>query len=104
MPIARLKSDATALLVIDVQERLLPTIHRADRLVNNCAVLCRMAGVLGVPVVATERYVQGLGHTAPDVRSALPVGSLVVTKTQFSALTNDVRIALRTLNRPTVIV
>jgi nicotinamidase-related amidase len=104
MPIPRLKPESTTLLVIDVQDRLMPSIHRAERLVNNCSVLCRGAGLLGLPVIATEQYVRGLGTTVPQVRASLPADATVLQKTKFSALTPDVKSALRANGRPHVLV
>lgn len=104
MPTLRLTPESTTLLLIDVQDRLMPTIHRAERLVTNCSVLCRAAPLLGVPVIATEQYVRGLGHLVPQVRAALTPEALVVEKTRFSALTPEVRDALRASHRPAVLV
>lgn len=54
----------TALLVIDVQERLLPAIRDRDRLVWNIRRLIDAAKILNVAVAATEQYPKGLGATA----------------------------------------
>mgnify|MGYP003327741945 FL=1 len=62
------------------------------------------AGVLGIPVICTEQYVKGLGHTVPEVRDALPAGAFVAEKTRFSALVDPVRSHLRSLHRPHVLV
>jgi len=86
MPIPRLDADRTVLLVIDVQERLLPTIADAEAIVANCAALAEGAGALGLPVAVTEQYVKGLGPTVPALRAALPAGTEVVEKTRFSGL------------------
>lgn len=85
MPIARMQLGSTALLVIDVQERLMPTIVDAPRLLNNCAVLLRMAGVLRMPFLVTEQYPRGLGRTVEPVAAAMPDPSQRVEKTRFSA-------------------
>lgn len=55
----------TALLVVDVQDRLLRVMPARDLLVWNIRRLIEGAKILGVPVVATEQYPQGLGPTAP---------------------------------------
>ncbi|MFM1935716.1 MAG: hypothetical protein RI990_675 [Planctomycetota bacterium] len=104
MPIPRLCPASTTLLVIDVQERLMPTIAAAPRVEANCAILAQAAGVLGIPVICSEQYVRGLGHTVPPVREALPPGALVVEKTRFSALTDEVRAALQSSGRPNVLI
>ena len=104
MALPRMKPESTALLVIDVQERLMPTIAAAARVEANCAILARAATVLGMPVICTEQYVKGLGHTVPTVRDALPSTAHVVEKTRFSALVDGVRAALRTHRTPNVLV
>jgi nicotinamidase-related amidase len=104
MALPRLRPESTALLVIDVQERLMPTIEARDRVETNCALLARAAGVLGMPVVCTEQYVRGLGGTVAAVREALPATAEVIEKTQFSALVGGVRAILRTQRRPTILV
>jgi nicotinamidase-related amidase len=71
MALPRLRPESTALLVVDIQERLMPTIAAAERVAANSALLARAAGVLGMPVICTEQYVRGLGHTVPVVREAL---------------------------------
>lgn len=60
-----LSRTASHLVVVDVQEKLLPHIPVAERLVERCRQLVDGARVLGVPVRATEQYPRGLGSTAP---------------------------------------
>jgi nicotinamidase-related amidase len=59
--------ENTALLVIDVQERLLPSILNGRRVVWNCGRLIDGARILGVPVVGTQQYPKGLGPTVPEL-------------------------------------
>lgn len=61
----------TALLVIDVQQRLAPSIGRHRRIVWNARRLIDGAKVLGLPVVATEQYPEGLGPTVPELADRL---------------------------------
>jgi nicotinamidase-related amidase len=63
--------DDSALLVVDVQERLLPSIANAERLVWNIRRLIDGAKSLGVRVVATEQYPKGLGPTTPELAERL---------------------------------
>ncbi|WP_435017256.1 hydrolase [Tundrisphaera sp. TA3] len=56
-----------ALLVVDVQERLIPAILDRDRLVANAIRLALAARMLDVPSFATEQYPQGLGPTVPEL-------------------------------------
>jgi nicotinamidase-related amidase len=62
----------TALLVIDVQERLMTKILGADTLVRNIAFLIDGAHLLHMPVLATEQYPKGLGPTLPELAKRLP--------------------------------
>ena len=89
MPIPRLRIDQTALLIIDVQEGLLPTIIDGSRIVNNSTVLVTMAEELRMPYLVTEQYPTGLGRTAQPITSAMTDQSLRIEKTSFSAATVD---------------
>lgn len=61
----------TALLVIDVQEKLAPRIAGHERIVWNAGRLIDGARLLGLPVIATEQYPQGLGPTVPELRQRI---------------------------------
>jgi nicotinamidase-related amidase len=104
MPIPRLRIDDTALLVIDVQERLIPTIVDADRIVQNCAILLRMAHELGIPATVTEQYVKGLGRTVDSVAEALADQAARIEKTRFSAAIELVIDSLQSQRRGTVLI
>ncbi len=70
-----LKRNSAALLVIDLQERLLADIPGADSVVDRASLLMRAAAELDIPVLTTEQYPQGLGPTrAPlsDLASGTP--------------------------------
>ena len=71
-------------MVVDVQERLVPAIFENERLVRNVVRLIRGAGILGVPVFATEQYRKGLGATVPEVAAALGE-DIPIEKLSFSA-------------------
>jgi nicotinamidase-related amidase len=62
----------TGLLVIDVQEKLLPKIPTADALVRNVNFLIEGARLLDMPVQATEQYPKGLGPTVAELARKLP--------------------------------
>jgi nicotinamidase-related amidase len=73
MPHATQMSAAdTALLVVDVQEKLVPKIQNRDAMVRNIAFLIDGARLLDVPVVATEQYPRGLGPTVPVLAQRVP--------------------------------
>lgn len=69
----KLTREGSALLVVDVQERLFAAMdaeHR-EEVVRNLKVLAAAARRLGLPIVVTEQYPKGLGHTLPELREAL---------------------------------
>lgn len=101
--LSRLTVENAALLVVDVQDRLLPAIQDAEARVEAIRKMVAAVRVLGVPLVATEQYPAGLGQTCATVRQAM--GELPVTeKLLFSACVEPVTKQLRELNRPHVIV
>lgn len=68
-----LDKDDTALLIVDIQERLASVMAAKDTVINNCLHLIELSRLLNIPVVVTEQYPKGLGQTAKEIRSALPV-------------------------------
>ena len=65
-----LDRDSSQLLIVDVQERLLPAMHDGDRMVDRCGVLLQGAAELGVPVIVSEQYRKGLGPTVAGRRAS----------------------------------
>lgn len=60
----KLNRQASQLLIIDVQERLLPVIAESEAMVAKCGQLLEGADLLGVPILISEQYRKGLGATA----------------------------------------
>lgn len=83
----RLSADETALLVVDVQERLMAAMAEEvrSRTVKNIGILLALSSRMGLPAVATEQYPKGLGRTLPEIREALP-GFQPLEKNTFSCL------------------
>lgn len=79
----------TQLLVIDVQERLLPAVAAPDMVLANCERLARAAGLLGAPVTISEQYPKGIGPTVGALRAALPNGAVTLEKTAFSCMAEE---------------
>ncbi len=57
----------TALIVVDVQTKLLPAVRQGELLTHNVLRLLKGAKLLGVPTFATQQYPQGLGPTIPEL-------------------------------------
>jgi nicotinamidase-related amidase len=79
-PLLMSRADS-ALLVVDLQTRMLPAIPRGDHIVWNVGRLIRGAKVLDVPVIASEQYPEGLGPTVEPIAKTL---ENVASKLHFS--------------------
>ena len=84
-----LEAEQCALIVVDMQEKLLPPIWEKERLVRNIQLLIRLAGILKIPALVTTQYAKGLGNTVPDIASMLP-DSPPIDKLMFSCFGSDV--------------
>lgn len=82
----RIKPSESLLLVIDLQGRLLPVIEDGGAVVANAVWMIDVAQAIGIPVLATEQYPQGLGPTEETVRARLPAAA-IIEKNHFSAVT-----------------
>lgn len=80
-----LAAHSSALLLIDLQERLVPALADPDGLLARARLVLQAARRLEVPVLATEQYPKGLGPTAAALAPLLAADQLVA-KTAFSAL------------------
>jgi len=76
-----------SLLVVDVQARLLPAIAEGDAVLKNCIWLAGVARRLGVPIVISEQYPEGLGATVAPLVAAAGEAT-VVAKTHFSGVSD----------------
>jgi len=83
-----LEAEQCALLVVDVQEKLLPPIWEKERLVRNVQLLTHLAKVLKIPALVTVQYPKGLGNTVPEIASLLP-DSTPIDKLTFSCFGSD---------------
>jgi nicotinamidase-related amidase len=83
-----LDGDRCVLLVVDIQEKLLPPIFEKERLVRNSQLLIRLARILDMPIVATTQYAKGLGKTVPEIASLLPESD-TIDKLEFSCFGSD---------------
>lgn len=65
-----LQADASRLLIVDVQEKLVRVMPQAERLISACRMLMSGAELFGVPVFVTEQYPEGLGPTVAELAGA----------------------------------
>jgi nicotinamidase-related amidase len=68
----RFSADHSALVVVDVQGKLFEKVERREVVLGNIVRLIKAAGLLGIPVVATEQYPKGLGPSLPEIVELVP--------------------------------
>ncbi|MCB1755183.1 MAG: hydrolase [Gammaproteobacteria bacterium] len=83
MPVNR--AEDSVLLIVDIQEKLSPHIFETEKVTENSARLIKTAKRLDIPVVITEQYPRGLGHTVSALQPLLD-GCTVMEKIHFGAL------------------
>lgn len=99
-----LDRDRTALLVVDVQERLVPHMLEPERMLERMEVLLRGAQTLGLPIVLTEQYRKGLGPTVSRLTDLVPA-LVPLEKISFGCGEDPAIVAaLRTLGRPQILI
>jgi nicotinamidase-related amidase len=62
-----LDAERCALVLVDIQEKLLPKMFNPEQLMSNARLLLRLACLMNLPVLATTQYAKGLGPTVPEI-------------------------------------
>ena len=97
-PVVRLTPASTVFLLCDVQERFRAGIHKFGSVVGGSKRLAAAAEELKIPLVVTEQYPKGLGHTVDELSAATAYaatsGGGVFEKTMFTMCTPEVNAAL----------
>src|SRR5262245_57423586 len=75
----------SALTVIDMQEAFRLKIPDFSEVAGRIATMVSGAKLLNLPIVVTEQYTKGLGHTAQEILDALPDSIDIIEKTTFSS-------------------
>jgi nicotinamidase-related amidase len=94
-------ASRSVLVVIDLQQRLMPAIHEGEAVVKNALALARAAHTLGVPVVGTAQYPEGLGPNVPEVQALCDP---VIAKLDFDACAEPALLAALPPERDQLIV
>ena len=81
-----IEASKSCLLIVDMQERLLPVIHEAARVADNCITLIAAAEKLDLPIIISEQYPKGLGPTVPELENK---NAMIFDKLAFSVWRNE---------------
>jgi nicotinamidase-related amidase len=103
MNLGLLQKETTALLVIDVQERLMPVIHGQEQIFASVNKLLRGAEILGLETIITEQYPKGLGNTCKEVE--IGENKTLIEKVCFSCMQSEpVTEQLKLTNKKSLII
>jgi nicotinamidase-related amidase len=91
MGLPRLRPDDTAILVVDMQQRLVPVMHESEALVQNVSKLVEGAAALEAPLLMTEQYPRGLGGTIDQLTGLTERAHCRAEKTCFSGYVERVQ-------------
>lgn len=81
--------ENTILLVIDLQEKLMPAIYGSDKIIKNSKTLLKVFEMYGIKKIATEQYPKGLGQSVSEIKENLD-DECIFSKTSFDAITGEV--------------
>jgi nicotinamidase-related amidase len=104
MAIPRMRSDNTAVFIIDMHDVVLRAMPNAGGITRKCAGMLEIAGAMNLPSIITEHWVSRFGRTVDAVLEAAPEDCRIIEKVYFSAHSEEVQAALRSFNRPNIIV
>lgn len=98
-----LDSEDSVLMIIDIQEQLVPVMKYGAEVIKNTNILIAIAKELKIPIIVTEQYPKGLGKTVPEIRSNIEE-VFPYEKITFSAYTDKVALDLEKIGRKKVII
>jgi nicotinamidase-related amidase len=99
-----IEREKSCLLLIDLQDKLINAVYDYRRLLDHCEWLIGIAQQLNVPILASEQYPKGLGHTTEVLSKNLP-HSAFMEKTSFSCMKNETcKTRIEELNKEHVII
>jgi isochorismate hydrolase len=102
----QLDAGRALLLVVDMQEKLMPLIIDQQRVIASACKMIRGIRVLNIPVIATEQYPRGIGATIAPIRDVLAgYTAQTLEKPTFSAWADrKIRDEIIALDRPQVLI
>jgi len=84
----KLNQKQTLLVIVDVQEKLAPLMVDNDQLINNLSKIIQGVQCLDIPIIHTEQYPEGLGHTVGALQKLIGNQS-PIEKNSFSCCQVD---------------
>ena len=63
----KISSNRSTLVLIDLQSRLMPSIHQGEEVLKQCKKIAKIATLLEIPVISTEQSPQSLGNNTEEI-------------------------------------
>jgi nicotinamidase-related amidase len=82
MNLGKLNPKTTAFILIDIQEKFIPAMHKIEDVIRNANTLVKASEILDIPLIVTEQYPKGLGKTIDKIK--LHKKAQKIEKTHFS--------------------
>jgi nicotinamidase-related amidase len=82
-----INKEKTVFVLVDVQDKFIPVISNVDKIISNSRILVKASEILNIPLIVTEQYPKGLGHTAK--RISLLDKKYLIEKISFSCFESD---------------
>ncbi|GFI62561.1 putative hydrolase YcaC [Clostridiales bacterium] len=101
----RISACNTVALIVDYQEKLLPAMSNLENLMENSKKLILGLKELGIPMIVTEQYSKGLGHTVKEITDCMGDSYKPYEKLTFSGIcTDEIREAVKAFGKENILV
>ncbi|OGL42143.1 MAG: hypothetical protein A2043_11470 [Candidatus Schekmanbacteria bacterium GWA2_38_9] len=97
------KND-TALVIVDVQEKLYPYVENKDEIKNKIIKLLKTAKLFSIPVVITEHYPKGLGKTIDEIANVIKEIPIIEKVTFSCCGSGDFGFSMKSIGKKEIIV
>lgn len=67
----RINRENTIALVIDFQDKLVPTVAESEKLISSSICLLEGLKILKIPILVTQQNTKGLGPTIPEINKTI---------------------------------
>jgi nicotinamidase-related amidase len=84
-----IQRQMSQLLIVDIQDKVLDRIQNKADIIKKASLLIQSAKALSIPIIVTEQYPKGLGHTSQKLTALLGAGHAVFETIHFSCMHNE---------------
>lgn len=97
----RIIPNNTLFVMIDIQEKFSGVIDQLGEVIKNASILNQASQLLEIPLIVTEQYPKGLGHTITDI--VIPASAQIFEKKSFSIFNQEISAAIPQTGKTTLV-